>query len=167
MIVLQGSVPILYNGSTEGSDRRNIADRFSYLTQVIISSRINDHISLEVIPTISYRDHILETPNPNNNTYDGNAIPAIGIGGRYMFNKTIGIVAEYYYIISKFRTNNPTPYYNILSAGIEVNTGGHVFEINMSNTPGLNGNNAIPYTTSSWLKGGFKLGFTISRNFNI
>jgi hypothetical protein len=157
----------LYNGTSEGESRRSIADRFSYLTQVIVSSRLNDHISLEVIPTLSYRDHILETPNPNNNTYDENAIPAIGLGGRYMFNKTLGVVADYYYIISKYRTDNPTPYYNILSAGIEVNTGGHVFEINLSNTPGLNGNNAIPYTTGSWLKGGFRLGFTISRNFNI
>ena len=157
----------LYNGSSEGESQRNIADRFSYLTQVIISSRINEHISLEIIPTLSYRDHILETADPITNTYDENAIPAIGIGGRYMFNKTFGVVADYYYIISKYRTNNHTPYYNILSAGIEVNTGGHVFEINLSNTPGLNGNNAIPYTTSSWLKGGFRLGFTISRNFNI
>jgi Membrane bound beta barrel domain (DUF5777) len=157
----------LYNGSSEGESQRNIADRFSYLTQVIISTRINEHISLEVIPTLSYRDHILETPNLNNTTYDENAIPAIGFAGRYMFNKTFGIVAEYYYIISKYRTDNPTAYYDILSAGIEVNTGGHVFEINISNTPGLNGNNAIPYTTGDWLKGGFKLGFTISRNFNI
>jgi hypothetical protein len=29
------------------------------------------------------------------------------------------------------------------------------------------GNNFIPYTTDNWLKGGFKLGFTISRPFNI
>jgi hypothetical protein len=157
----------LYSGSAEGENVRSIADRFSYLTQVIIASRINQHISLEIIPTLSYRNHILETVNPNNNVYDENAIPAIGVCGRYMFNKTIGIVADYYYIISQYRTDNPTPYYNALSAGIEVNTGGHVFEINLSNASGLVGNNFIPNMTDSWLKGGFKLGFTISRNFNI
>lgn len=157
----------LYNGSEEGQNVRSIADRFSYLTQAIIASRINKHISLELIPTLSYRNHVIETINPNNGKYDENAIPAIGAGGRYMFNKTIGVVAEYYYIISSYRTDNPTPYYNVLSAGIELNTGGHVFEINLSNASGLDGNNIIPYTNSTWRKGGFKLGFTISRNFNI
>jgi hypothetical protein len=123
---------------------------------------------LELVPTLSYRNHILEAINTYNNTYDENAIPALGIGGRYMFNKTLGIVADYYYIYSKYRTNNPNSgYYNALSAGIEVNTGGHVFEINLSNASGLTGNNFIPHTTDTWLKGGFKLGFTISRNFNI
>ena len=157
----------LYSGTSEGESRRSIVDRFSYLTQVIIASRINQHLSLEIIPTLSYRNHVIETVNTNNNVFDENAIPAIGIGGRYMFNKTIGIVADYYYIVSQYRTNNPIPYYNALSAGIEVNTGGHVFEINLSNASALIGNNFLPHVTDSWLKGGFKLGFTISRNFNI
>ena len=157
----------LYSRSEEAESRRSIADRFSYLSQIIIATRINKHISLEIVPTYSHRNHVLETVNINNNTFDENDIQAIGMGGRYMFNKTIGIVLDYYYIISKYRTDNPTPYYNALSAGIEINTGGHVFEINLSNASGLVGNNFIPYTTNTWLKGGFKLGFTISRNFNI
>jgi Membrane bound beta barrel domain (DUF5777) len=157
----------LYSGSTEAESRRNIFDRVSYLTQAIIASRIDKHISLEILPTLSFRNHVLETINNNNNANDENAIPCIGFGGRYMFNKSLGIVVDYYFIISKFRTNNPNPYYNPLSAGIEVKTGGHVFEINLSNAGGLLGNNFIPYTTDNWLKGGFKLGFTISRPFNI
>jgi len=156
----------LYSGSSEAESRRSIADRFSYLGQIIIASRITKSLSLEIVPTLSHRNHVLETPNPNN-IYDENDIPAIGMGGRYMFNKVIGIVADYYYIISSYRNNNPTPYYNALSCGIELNTGGHVFEINLSNATGLVGNNFIPNTTDTWLKGGFKLGFTISRAFNL
>ncbi len=158
----------LYSGTSEGANRRSIADRFSYLSQIIIGSRITKNLSLEIIPTLCYRNHILEAYNYNNNTYDENALPAIGLAGRYMFNKTIGVVVDYYYIVSIYRTDNPnSTYYNALSCGIELNTGGHVFEINLSNTSGLVGNNFIPYTTDTWLKGGFKLGFTISRNFNI
>jgi len=157
----------LYSGTMEGESRRNISDRFSYLSQVIIASRINKSLSVEVVPTLSYRNHIIEAVNTNNNTYDENAIPALGIAGRYMFNRTIGIVVDYTYIMSQYRVDNPTPYYNALSAGIELNTGGHVFEINLSNTSGLVSNNFIPNTTDTWLKGGFKLGFTIARNFGI
>jgi hypothetical protein len=157
----------LYSGSLEAESRRNISDRFSYLSQLIIASRITKNLSVEVVPTFSYRNHVIETENPNNNTYDENAIPALGIAGRYMFNRTIGIVVDYTYIMSQYRTDNPTPYYNVLSAGIELNTGGHVFEINLSNASGLVDNNFIPNTTDTWLKGGFKLGFTIARNFGI
>ncbi len=158
----------LYNGSSEAESRRSIADRFFYLGQIIIASRIDKHLSLEIVPTLSHRNHVLEIINTNNNTYDENDIPAIGVGGRYMFNKTLGIVADYYYIISSYRTNNPyNNYYNALSCGIELNTGGHVFEINLSNASGLVANNFIPNTTDTWLKGGFKLGFTISRGFNL
>lgn len=158
----------LYVNTTEGESRRSIADRFSYLSQVIIASRITKSFSLEFIPTLSHRNHILEAINTNNNTYDENDIPALGIGGRYMFTKTVGVVVDYYYVISKYRVNNPySGYYNPLSLGVELKTGGHVFEINLSNASGLLGNNYIPYTTDSWLKGGFKLGFTISRPFNI
>jgi len=159
---------ILYRGTSEAESRRSIADRFFYLTQIIIDSRINKHISLEIVPSLCHRNHVLETINTNNNAYDENDIPAIGVGGRYMFNKTLGIVADYYYIISKYRTNNPyMHYYNPLSFGIELNTGGHVFEINLSNASGLVGNNFVPSTSDTWLKGGFKLGFTISRTFNL
>ncbi|HTA27757.1 MAG TPA: DUF5777 family beta-barrel protein [Bacteroidia bacterium] len=158
----------LYKQSSEAESRRSIADRLTYLGQIIIGSRINQHISLEIVPTLCHRNHVLEVSNTNNDTYDENDIPAIGVGGRYMFNKTIGVVADYYYIISKYRTNNPfNNYYNALSCGIELNTGGHVFEINLSNASGLVGNNFIPNTKDTWLKGGFKLGFTISRAFNL
>lgn len=144
----------------------SIADRLMYLTQVIISTRLNKHISLELVPSLSFRNHVLVPINTNDSTFDENAIPAIGVGGRYMFNGMIGIVAEYYYYYSKYRTNNPMQsYYYPFSVGIEMHTGGHVFEINLSNASSLNGNNIIPFTTNTWTKGGYKLGFTISRLF--
>lgn len=157
-----------YAGSTIPPSRQSPIDRLDYLTQVIIDSRINKHISLEIIPTLSHRNHTLETINYNNDSFDANDIPAIGVGGRFMFTKQIGFVADYYYIMSTYRTNNPyLKYYNALSCGLEVYTGGHVFEITLSNATGLLGNNFIPSTTDTWLKGGFKLGFTIMRAFNL
>ncbi len=157
-----------YKGSNIPTSRRNFYDRFDYLTQLIIDTRINKHISLEIIPTLCHRNHVIETSNSNNGAFDANDIPAIGAGGRYMITKQLGIVADYYYIISKFRMNNPDQaYYNSLSLGIEVFTGGHVFEINLSNASGLLGNTLIPSTTDTWTKGGFKLGFTIMRAFGV
>lgn len=88
--------------------------------------------------------------------------------GRFMFNKHSSLVFDYYYIVSAYRMNNTTnPFYNPVSIGYEVETGGHVFEINFTNASFLDENNIIPYTRDTWIKGGFKLGFSISRVFNI
>lgn len=148
------------------SSRHSIADRFVYVTQVIISRRFNKRISLELVPTLNFRNHVLTAMNTNKGVFDENAIPAIGAGGRYMFNGFVGIIADYYYIISPYRVNNNVQsYYNAFSIGVEMHTGGHVFQITFSNAGGILPANLIPYTTSSWADGGFKLGFAISRLF--
>ena len=53
----------------------------------------------------------------------------------------------------------------LIALGIEIETGGHVFHLNLTNSAGIIYNDFIPYTFDSWLNKGFKLGFTISRNF--
>ncbi len=157
-----------FYASSDPAVPQSISDRFVYLTQVIISRKFSNKLSLELVPTLSYRNHILIAVNYNNNSYDENAIPAIGVGGRLMVSKRLAVVADYYYIISKYRVNNPYQnYYNALSVGIEVKTGGHVFEINFSNAIGSNPNNFIPYCTDTWTMGGFKFGFTLSRIFDL
>src|SRR6185312_63069 len=154
-----------FYAATDDSNH-SIADRLVYLTQIIVSRRFDRHISLELLPTLSFRNHVLYSLNSNNNTYDENFIPAIGAGARYMFNNKIGIIADYYYIISTFRMNNNVQsFYNAFSVALEMHTGGHVFHITLSNASSLIPNNIIPYTTDAWRNGGFKLGFSISRLF--
>jgi hypothetical protein len=159
---------VLYSGAAPNTPN-NFADRLSYFSELIVDRRFNDHISIELVGGLSHRNYVLALTNTDNNASDENNIPFAGIGGRVMFNKHSGIVFDYYYLFSQFRTNNTTtPYYAPLSIGYEVETGGHVFEINFTNASFLDENNIIPNTQSSWLKnGGFKLGFSISRVFNL
>ena len=70
--------------------------------------------------------------------------------------------------MSDYRKDNPvTDYYNPLSVGIEIETGGHVFHLNFTNASGIIENYFIPNTTDTWKKGGYKFGFNISRVFQI
>jgi hypothetical protein len=157
----------LYNGADSASLSQSIADRLSYIGELIIDRRFNDHVSLEIIGGISHRNYVLANINADNNATDQNTIPYIAAGGRFMFNKHSGIVFDYYYLFSQYRINNTgTPYFPPLSIGYEVETGGHVFEINFTNASYLDENNIIPSTRDTWTKGGFKLGFSISRVFN-
>jgi hypothetical protein len=157
-----------YNGA-DSSLQKHFIDRISYFGELILDRRFNNNISVELFGGLSHRNYVLKNFNPTNNSYDQNDIPFTGIAGRLMFTKHAGIVFEYFYIMSPYRTsNNPVgAYYNGFSIGYEVETGGHVFEINFSNMSYINENNFIPNTNDTWTKSGFKLGFSISRAFNI
>jgi hypothetical protein len=63
------------------------------------------------------------------------------------------------------RGNTNAQYYPCLNIGYEIETGGHVFTINLTNTQGLMEQDFLPYNSASWAKGQFRLGFTISRLF--
>lgn len=143
-------------------------DRLSYFGELLIDRRFNDHISLEIAGGMSHRNYVLGNINNDNGAADQNNIPFAAVGGRFLFNKHSSIVFGYYYLFSPYRTNNTkNPYYLPLSIGYEVETGGHVFEINFTNASFLDENNMVPNTRDTWLNGGFKLGFSISRVFNI
>lgn len=143
-------------------------DRLFYFSELLIDRRFSKYISLELLGGFQHRNYLLLNENLTNGSYDQNTIPFTGLGGRYMFTKHSGIVFDGYYLFSSYRTNNKVnPFYPPLSIGYEVETGGHVFEINFSNAAYLDENNIIPNTTDNWLKGGFKLGFSISRVFNL
>jgi len=156
-----------YSGA-DASTPRTFSDKLSYFSEVIVDRRFNDHISLELLGGFEHRNYVVAAVNADNGAIDENNIPFAGVGGRFMFNKHSSLVFDYYYIYSQYRTGNTdNPFYPPISVGYEVETGGHIFEINFTNASYLDENNIIPYTQGNWLKGGFKLGFSISRVFNI
>lgn len=156
-----------YNGA-DSTTSRSLMDKLSYFGEVIVDRRFGSHVSLELLAGAQHRNYLLASTNPDNGASDMNTIPFVAGGGRIMFNKHSSLVFDYYYIVSQYRMNNAAnPYHNPVSIGYEVETGGHVFEVNFSNASFLDENNLIPYTHDNWLKGGFKLGFSISRVFNI
>jgi hypothetical protein len=140
--------------------------RFSYFTQLVIASKINDHLSLELLPGYMHRNFIKENINSNNKAADENGFFTLGIGGRVKITKRMSLIGDYFYNFSNFFANNPKAF-NPLSLGIEIETGGHVFSLFFTNARGLIENNFIPYTTDTWTKGQVKFGFTISRTFSL
>ena len=158
---------IFYSGA-DTSYHNDIMDRISYSGEILLDRKFGRVASFGVFAGLNHRNYVLALTNTNNHSRDSNNIMYFGAMGKICLNKHSAIVGEYYYIMSQYRMNNPTiPYYNIFSIGYEVETGGHVFEINLSNASFINVNNFIPGTSDTWTKGGFKLGFSISRLFNI
>ncbi len=146
-------------------------DRLSYFGELMIDRRFGNHFSLEVLGGMQHRNYLFASTNPNNGAGETNNLPFVGGGARIMFNKHSSLVFDAYYLLSKYRTNYPVSngsgYFMPISVGYEVETGGHVFEVNFSNAAYLDENNIIPSTHDTWTMGGFKLGFSISRVFGL
>jgi hypothetical protein len=149
-----------YHANTTVFD--NYGNRFSYLAQAVVARKFSPALSLQISPM-----YII-----NNSPYPflaGNekSFLALSAAGRLKFSKRMGLVVDYVHPFSNFRSNSVNPrFYDGLGVGIEIETGGHVFTINFTNAQAISEFNYLNDTESSWGKGQFRLGFTISRIFD-
>ncbi len=89
---------------------------------------------------------------------------SVGIGARQKLTKRISINIEYYYQIPGYKLEGTE---NALSAGFDIETGGHVFQLIFTNSTGIAENQYITKTTDSWSKGAIHFGFNIARVFTL
>lgn len=135
------------------------SSRLSYVNQLLIARKISPSISIQLAPTFVHRNIVATELDPND-------LYALGAGGRLKLTKRISLNAEYYYMF------NPKSYmsqqvYNPLSVGIDIETGGHVFQLMFTNSLAMIEKGFIGETTGSWGKGDIHFGFNISRVFTL
>lgn len=155
---------VLVTGATISSlpwadpERENyFSSRMAFYNEVIIGRKFNEKFSLQLSPTFVHRNMVpLAT--------DENDVFALGIGTRFKFSKRMAFVIDYHYVISGL---DKTIYEDPLSIGIDIETGGHVFQLHFSNATGMNEKAFITNTTDSWGKGEIRFGFNLSRVFTI
>ncbi len=142
----------------EDPNRKNyFSSRISYSHQLIIGRKFSEGTSLQLMPTFIHRNLAEVTGSPNNTW-------ALGIGGRQKLSKRISFNVEYYYQFSGYKIPGTT---NSLSAGFDIETGGHVFQLHFTNSRGMTEKTFIGETTGKWQDGDVLFGFNISRVFNI
>lgn len=142
--------------------RRNyFSSRLSYVHQLLIASKLSDRLSLELAPTLVHRNLVAAEIDPNNQY-------ALGVGGRFKLTRRLALNGEYIYRLPPQHRDAPgyAPYHNSLSAGFDIETGGHVFQLHVTNSLLMMEKGFIGETTDSWGKGGIHFGFNITRNFS-
>jgi hypothetical protein len=127
--------------------------RSSYFGQAIVTRKFNDDFSLLLSPTVLI--------NAKSN-YDQSIQVALGIGIRQKISVRSSINLEYIPILT-----NKGEVYNSFSVGLDVETGGHVFQFHLTNSMGLNESQFISNSVDQWNAGGIRLGFNLSRVFTI
>jgi len=149
---------------SSGTAYRNFSDRLNFVTQVIIARKFNSSFSFTLTPSYVHRNFTAFR--------DQNDLFALSAGGRAKISKRMALVVDY---TMPFRNGSDQDYLeqqsgikyrNALGAGLEIETGGHVFNLNFTNATAIEEMQFIPQTTSNWLKGQFRWGFSIARRFS-
>ena len=139
----------------QNPDRGNLfSSRLSYAHQIMIARKFNTSLSLQITPSFIHRN-LVETETINNDFF------AIGYGGRYKLSKRVSVNAEYF---QQFNRPEET-FTNSLSLGFDIETGGHVFQLHVTNSQGMFERSFIGETVGSWSDGDIYFGFNISRVF--
>jgi len=142
----------------EDPARKNYySSRLFYTHQLIIARKFSESTSLQLMPTYVHRNLVKLASDPN-------GLMAIGIGGRQKISKRISLNVEYYYQVPGYKLTGTT---NSLSLGVDIETGGHVFQLHFTNSRGMNERTFISETTGEWGKGDIYFGFNISRVFTV
>jgi len=155
----ESSNPELLSAFNQGAnDYKRFSSRLSYSFQVHMARKFGNAFSLQLSPTFVWRNLVRHD--------DTNYLISTGICAKLQVTKMLGIIIDANIPFDITRLNGTNGFIP-LGIGFEFDTGGHIFQVNFTNSAGIEPTDYIPYTTLDWLKGQFRLGFTISRAFRM
>ncbi len=131
--------------------------RLFYTNQLLLGRKFNDVFTLELAPTVVHRNLVL---NPGIK----NTVLAMGVGGRIRLNRRTTFNAEYIYVLPNQLSSE---FKNSLSVGLDIETGGHVFQLHFTNSVSMSEYSYITENTESWGKNAIRFGFNVSRVFTM
>ena len=140
----------------------NFNARLSYTHQLLIARKFNEKISLQLMPTYSHRNLV--------DYYEQNDVLAIGIGGRYKFHRRVAFMFECFYsdhVANSHNDDVKIDFFHPVSIGFDIETGGHVFQLFVTNTSIMEETGFLSKTTGDITDGGIFFGFNISRVFAV
>jgi hypothetical protein len=137
-------------------ERDNLfSSRLSYVFQLLVARKFGKKLSLQFSPSLIHRNLVEQE-------IDQNDVFALGFSGKYNFARKISVNAEYFWLMPGQTADD---YANSFSIGFDFETGGHVFQLHLSNSQGTIEKDFIAATTGQWLEGDLFFGFNIYRVF--
>jgi len=137
----------------ENYPKIEFTDRLTYVNQLLISRKFSDKLSLELVPTFIHRN-LYDPAIENDNQF------ALAAGGRMKLTKRLSLNLEYGHNFDK-----PDFYKNPLSVGLDVETGGHIFQLIFTNSQAMTESGYITNAAGDWGDGDFFFGFNLYRVF--
>jgi len=153
----------IITGPYANQNRTNyFSSRMSYTYQLMIARKFGKWVSVQLSPTLVHKNLVLTTE-------DKNDIFSLGAGASVRLSGSLRLNLEYYWIIPGQINSD---YFgekvrDAFSIGVDLETGGHIFQMHLSNSRGMLEKKLAAETTGNWLKGQINLGFNITRAFSI
>jgi hypothetical protein len=141
-----------YSGPPAGN---TFGNKFGYYHTIILGRKFSSALSAQLAPTFVHTNLVDLNTSANDQV-------AIGIGARYKVTKRVALMLDTHPIVYGQNTNR-TP----LSLGVDIETGGHVFQMHLSNATGMNERAFVTETFGDWSKIQFRFGFNLSRVFTV
>ena len=141
-------------------------NRLSYTHQLLISRKFSNKLSLQIAPTFFHENTLSDfldennqvvSPNPQDNSQF-----AMGLGGRYKLTNRWSVNADY---VAHLNRASGSVYRNPLSIGVDLETGGHVFQMHFTNARAMHEAGFLGQTTGQWGEGEIAFGFNLVRVF--
>jgi hypothetical protein len=132
-------------------------DRLAYVAQVLLARKFYSRLSLQVMPTFVHKNAVDQMREDNDQF-------ALGFGGRFKITRSVAFTSEYYYRLDVKELNL---FYNTMGFGVDIETGGHVFQIVFTNTRGLTERAFITETEGDFSDGDIHFGFNVTRTFHL
>lgn len=156
-VLVAGGITVNTLRFSDPTRKNYFSSRLAYYAQVIAGRKFSDRLSLQLMPTMLHRNLVPSTA-------DANDIFAAGLGGRLRLSKRVSLNLDYYYVINQ---NEARGLHNPLSVGFDIETGGHVFQLHVTNAAGMNERVFLTETINDWADGDLQFGFNISRVFQV
>lgn len=139
--------------------------RLSYVGQVIVGKKVNDDFSWILSPTVVVSG-MSDRYDAGSESFVSSGTAktqfALGMGFRNKLSSRTSLNMEYIPIL-----NGNGDFYNSFSVGFDVETGGHVFQFDFTNSVGMNESMFITRNTDRWGAAGVRLGFNLHRVFTV
>ena len=158
-----------YNSSSffaQGEDI-SFSERTLIFTQFLFSTALSEKLSLQISPSVAIRNYNDIVPVYENGeiqfiSYEQKENYTVSFGSRYKLNKRTSLNFEYNHYVNRLEIS---PFKDVLSIGIDLETGGHVFQLLFSNTQTIDDVSVLLDAEGDWSAGDFFFGFNILRVF--
>ena len=156
-VALLASAAITTLKFTDPAVERTTVSRVDYVYQVLVARKFSAGFSGQLMPTLVHRNYVARAAMQND-------VYALGAGLRQKLSKRVALTADYFYLLPGYTAST---YHNALGVGVDIETGGHVFQLHFTNAKGMTEKFFVPQTDGNVLKGDIYFGFTVARSFTV
>jgi hypothetical protein len=156
-LLASSSVTTLKFNTVAPATERPMNSRLTYAYQALIARKFSADLSVQLMPTLIHRNYVATAAEQND-------VYALGGAFRQKLTKRMALTGDYYYLLPGHTADT---FRNALGLGVDIETGGHIFQLHVTNSLGMTEKFFVPETTGNFFKGDLYFGFTVARNFTI